>query len=173
VRLSIDSSSSSSSNSNSNSDNKKQDKNDAALQKIINISWISVPVGLVVSLIGYFVFLWLVSRNEEMDTNTIPMFAQALKLYGMTYTLQLLFVLFVYYYCIINIFFTKIVCFFSCCIVVSTWLELLAEPMFIVTQNMLLYHVRLRIEGIGLLAKVFVNILLVAIVKTHVEQVRI
>ena len=71
VRSSIDDSSS-----------KNRDNNTRNLQKIINVSWISVPVGLVVSIIGYFIFQWMGSRNEEMDASSLLVFEQALKLYG-------------------------------------------------------------------------------------------
>lgn len=115
------------------------------LGRIWSLSLFAIPIGLVMSVLSYYAYAHFVVQKAEQQA----LLYTSLWHYG-----------------------TYIVCFDSFCIVLAANLEMLAEPMYIVTQNLLLYKVRLRIEGVALVAKVAVTVLLIPMLQWYTEEVQ-
>jgi len=101
------------------------------LRQIVQIAWLSVPYGVIVCIGGFYFFDWLFVTTTQKDTDRHD--AARFNAYYQSLWLH----------------------------VISCGLGLITEPFYIVAQNLLLFRIRFKIEGIALMLKVFVPMILI------------
>lgn len=90
------------------------DAKDGGLQRAINVSWLSVPWGFLLSALITFAFL----RVSNAEERAVVSYATTMWIVGL-----------------------------------ASAIEMLSEPVYILTQNLMLYRVRVGIEALAVLVR--------------------